>query len=270
MSSAFFSNPRSNPELKCLREIALLPRTPQLQDYFSGVMATLSQYFSVGYGALILQGPQKDWLQVEALYGMGKEEHPLNFSNRTGMIGKAFELKQPMAIHHFNQEPFYEEMAKKAKRIEKIRLPLLCCPLTAQDGPFGVINMSSLYGPRDEFTEDFQFLYVLSAVISPVIRNYQVKKEEPLAKPEKSKLRFSLLEEVLEDRLSEFLDKIAPYAESKARIGILDDIVAVVEKILIRAALRKVDNVQVAAAHLLGINRNTLRKKMKELKIKVR
>jgi len=66
MSSTFFSNPRSNPELKCLREIALLPRTPQLQDYFSGVMAVLSQYFSVGYGALILQGPQKEWLQVES------------------------------------------------------------------------------------------------------------------------------------------------------------------------------------------------------------
>ena len=233
-------------------------------------MTILSQYFSVGYGVLILQGPQKDCLQVEALYGMGKEDHPLSCSNRTGTIGKAFESRQPTAIQHLNQEPFYEEVAKKAKRIEKIRLPLLCLPLTAQDGSFGVINMTSLYGPRDELTEDFQFLHVLSAVISPVIRNYQARNEDPPARTEKSKMKFSLLEEVLEDRLSELLDKIAPYTESKARIGILDDIVAVVEKILIRAALGKVDNVQVAAAQLLGINRNTLRKKMKELKIKSR
>jgi DNA-binding NtrC family response regulator len=39
---------------------------------------------------------------------------------------------------------------------------------------------------------------------------------------------------------------------------------------LIRSALEKEDYVQVAAAQILGINRNTLTKKMKELKIKPR
>ena len=64
--------------------------------------------------------------------------------------------------------------------------------------------------------------------------------------------------------------KIDPYVESKARMRLLDDIIAVVEKILIKSALERVDHVQVAAAQLLGINRNTLRKKMKDLKIKSR
>jgi DNA-binding protein Fis len=58
--------------------------------------------------------------------------------------------------------------------------------------------------------------------------------------------------------------------ETKAKMGIFDDIIRLVERILIKSALEKVDYVQVAAAQLLGINRNTLRKKMKELKIKVR
>jgi DNA-binding protein Fis len=58
--------------------------------------------------------------------------------------------------------------------------------------------------------------------------------------------------------------------ESKAKLGLLDDIVALIEKILIKSALKRVENVQTAAAQLLGINRNTLRKKMKELKIKAR
>jgi DNA-binding protein Fis len=53
-------------------------------------------------------------------------------------------------------------------------------------------------------------------------------------------------------------------------MGIFDDIIRVVERILIKSALERVDHVQIAAAQFLGINRNTLRKKMKELKIKVR
>jgi DNA-binding protein Fis len=51
---------------------------------------------------------------------------------------------------------------------------------------------------------------------------------------------------------------------------LFDDIIAIVEKILIKAALIRVGNVQVAAAQLLGINRNTLRKKMQDLKIKTK
>jgi two-component system nitrogen regulation response regulator GlnG len=53
-------------------------------------------------------------------------------------------------------------------------------------------------------------------------------------------------------------------------LGIFDDIIRVVEKILIKSALERVDHVQITAAQLLGINRNTLRKKIKELKIRPR
>ncbi len=56
--------------------------------------------------------------------------------------------------------------------------------------------------------------------------------------------------------------------ESKAKLGFLDDIVCIVERILIKAAMEKVGHVQISAAQLLGINRNTLRKKIKDLKIK--
>ena len=72
------------------------------------------------------------------------------------------------------------------------------------------------------------------------------------------------------ERLGEVLNKVDPYVEAKLKSGLLDDIVALVEKILIQSALERVDYVQVAAAQLLGINRNTLRKKMKDLKIKSR
>ncbi len=269
MPATFFINPRSNPELRSLHDIILLPQPSHLQDYFIGVMAILSEYFSIRYSALFLQDPQRDSLHVEALYGIEKEIHPFACPSQKGTIGKVLESRQPMVIQNLNQEPLYEEMMKGQKRAEKIEAPLLCIPLMTGDEPLGVINMNSLYGPRHEFIEDFQFLSVLSAILSPVIKSYHFKKNEFLAKESKLKSRSHLLDEILEQKLVEVLNKIDPYVETKTKMGIFDDIIRVVEKILIKSALERVDHVQIAAAQFLGINRNTLRKKMKELKIKV-
>jgi DNA-binding protein Fis len=175
-----------------------------------------------------------------------------------------------MAILNLSQEPLYEEMMKSQKRVEKIQPPLLCIPLIADDETMGVINVNSLYGPRNEFVEDLQFLSILSTILSPVIKNYQLKKGEALSKDNKPKARSHLLDEILEQKMAEVLNKIDPYVETKTKMRIFDDIIRVVEKILIKSALERVDHVQIAAAQLLGINRNTLRKKMKELKIKGR
>jgi DNA-binding protein Fis len=51
--------------------------------------------------------------------------------------------------------------------------------------------------------------------------------------------------------------------------GLFHDVMSIVERILITMALKKTNNVQVAAAQFLGINRNTLHKKIKELGIKI-
>jgi Fis family transcriptional regulator len=270
MSSIFFANPRSNPELRSLYEIVQLPPQNHLQDYFLGAMGILSQYFPIKYSALFLQDSQKVSLQVEAIYGIEKEVHPPTCSNQKGTIWKALELKQPMVIQDLSQEPFYEAMMKNPKWTEKIHLPLLCIPLSPDEESMGVMNMNSLYGPREELAEDFQFLSILSAILSPVIKNYRLKKTGPLAQESKLKAKSHLLDEILEQKLVEVLNKIDPYVESKTKMGIYDDIIRLVEKILIKSALERVDHVQIAAAQFLGINRNTLRKKMKELKIKVR
>jgi len=270
MPSPFFINPQSNPELRSLHEIIHLPQQNHLQDYFLGVMAILSEYFSIKYSALFLQDPQKESLRMEALYGIEKEIHPLTCPSQKGTIGRVLESRQPMVIQNLSQEPLYDEMMKSQKRIEKIQAPLLCIPLMAGEEPMGVINVNSLYGPRHEFVEDIRFLSILGAILSPVIKNYHLKRTESLAKDGKTKARSHLLDEILEEKLVEVLNKIDPYVETKTKMGIFDDIIRVVERILIKSALEKVDHVQIAAAQFLGINRNTLRKKMKELKIKGR
>jgi len=270
MSSAFFINPRSNPELRSLYEIILLPPQNHLEDYFLGVMAILSEHFSMKYSALFIQNSKKDSLQIEALYGVEKEMHPSTCSSQKGTMGKVIESRQPMAIQNLSQEPLYEEMVRAQKRHERIQPPLLCIPLITEGEPMGVININSLYGPRQDLAEDFQFLSILSAILSPVIKNYQQKKGNFLTKDDKSSTRSHLLDEILEQKLAEVLYKIDPYVETKTKMVIFDDIIRVVEKILIKSALERENHVQIKAAQLLGINRNTLRKKVKELKIKPR
>jgi transcriptional regulator with GAF, ATPase, and Fis domain len=270
MLSTSFGNPQSNPELRSLYEIILLPPLNHLQDYFLRVIAILSGYFSIKYSALFLQDPQKDSLHVEALYGIEKEMHPLTCSSQKGTIGKVLGSRQPMVIQNLSQEPLYEEMMKSQKRIEKIQPPLLCVPLITDDESMGVINVNSLYGPGHGFVEDFQFLSILSAILSPAIKNYHQKTAGPRAKDGRPKAGSHLLDELLEQKLVEVLNKIDPYVETKTKMKIYNDIIRLVEKILIKSALNRVDHVQIAAAQFLGINRNTLRKKMKELKIKAR
>ena len=270
MLSSFFVNPRSNPELRSLFEVASIPQTElSLPDYFGKVMTTLSSHFPIGYSALILRDPLKEYLRVEGLYGVDREIHPVGCPCRKGPIGQVLESQQPMAIQSLSEEPLYDEITKGRRRTDKIQPPLLCVPLMTDDGPFGVINVNSIYGPRAELTQDFEFLSILSAILSPPIRSYQMRKQEGLAKGGKAKAKSTQLEDLLKERLVEFLNKIDPYVETRARMTLLDDIVATVEKILIRAALEKVNYVQVAAAQLLGINRNTLRKKIMDLKIKL-
>ncbi len=270
MSPTFFTNPRSNPELRSLYEIIFLPQQKNLQYYFDAVMATLSEYFSIKYSSLLLRHPQDDSLHVEALYGTEKEIHPLACPSRGGKIGTVLESRRPDTIQNLAQEPLYEGMTKDQKRSEKIQSPLLCIPLFSDDGPLGVMNINSLYGPRQEFVEDFQFLCIVSAIISPIIKDYHQKKIGVSVKDGKAKAKSSFLDEILEQKLAEVLNKIDPYVEKKAKMAIFDDIIRVVERILITSALERVNHVQIAAAQLLGINRNTLRKKIKELKIKTR
>jgi len=241
----------------------------QFQEYFMGVMTTLYQHFPVSYSAILLQDAKKESLHVEALYGMTWEVHPHQGPCEKGVIGEVLKTRQPMPIQNVSQEPFYDETSKAPKSVHKIQAPLLCIPLVIENEAIGVMNISSLYGSRDEFAQDFHFLSILSAILSPVVNNHHLKKTEHHDGAKKTK-KTLLLEEILQERLTEVLNKIDPYVESKSRTGLLNDIVSLVEKILIKSAMERVGYVQTSAAQLLGINRNTLRTKIKEMKIKFR
>jgi len=78
--------------------------------------------------------------------------------------------------------------------------------------------------------------------------------------------------EVLPERLTEAIERhLRPYLESGLPVsGLYDQIMAEVERPLIGLVLRATAGNQIRAAAMLGLNRNTLRKKMRELDITAR
>jgi len=77
------------------------------------------------------------------------------------------------------------------------------------------------------------------------------------------------LKEILDTKLDYIVGQIAQSGscDKGGKEDLYHQIISTVEKSLIRAALKHADSTQVKAAQLLGINRNTLRKKIKELGI---
>ena len=69
----------------------------------------------------------------------------------------------------------------------------------------------------------------------------------------------------LEEKLKRYLKKLAKLERS----NLYDTVISEVEKSLISLVLKETDGNQLKAARALGINRNTLRAKIKEYKIHI-
>ena len=73
------------------------------------------------------------------------------------------------------------------------------------------------------------------------------------------------IEEVLEKKLEELVLVLRSGDDHKSRL--YEDILDIVERGLIKIALRRSNQVKTSAASFLGINRNTFQKKMTQLGI---
>ena len=68
---------------------------------------------------------------------------------------------------------------------------------------------------------------------------------------------------VLEEHIAGWIGRVERTGHWKRKSDIHQRLMAEVEKIVIRAALEKADFIQIDAADFLGINRNTLAKKIR-------
>ncbi len=77
---------------------------------------------------------------------------------------------------------------------------------------------------------------------------------------------FPLIEEILEMRIDKVVTILG--CNGNGKDGVYDEVLSMVEKALIKIAMRRSNNVKTAAADFLGINRNTLHSKIQKLKIR--
>jgi DNA-binding protein Fis len=99
----------------------------------------------------------------------------------------------------------------------------------------------------------FMALNKQRSVVDPVVRDRQSTPS-------------SVAEEILEKKLDDIATILCKMGTDKKN-RIYEEIMAMVERSLVRIALRRSNNVKSAAAVYLGINRNTFQKKMVNLGI---
>lgn len=86
------------------------------------------------------------------------------------------------------------------------------------------------------------------------------------AESEDNRVSYSVVEDILEKKIEDIVNLLGSVEKGKSTLHA--DVMSLVERCLIRIALRRCEDVKTSAAGFLGINRNTLHKKMEELNIK--
>lgn len=117
------------------------------------------------------------------------------------------------------------------------------------------VAVDRLFDESVDPVEDMRLLSTAASLIGPRFgRRRKKKKSGNGGKP---------LGRVLQKHIKAWVEPLDP-SRNMLRSDLYDRVISEVEKILLAAALEKTDHVQTEAARFLGINRNTLSRKMKK------
>ncbi|HEX9741943.1 MAG TPA: helix-turn-helix domain-containing protein [Nitrospiraceae bacterium] len=146
-------------------------------------------------------------------------------------------------------------------------------PRAALKQGFDAVLIEARRGALHEFTEMSQLVEPSRAMIVMGSRSVLARSAEILQAMMSGPGRLFtrsrqnvVLEEIIESKLGEFVKGMR---NGSAR-NLHPMLISAVERPLIAHALKETNGNQIQAAHLLGMNRNTLRKKITELKIPVK
>ncbi len=252
-----------------------------LQETFPQVFSILGKQMGVKRGGLLLRGEESaDW-EIKGSHGISGEDLKKRKEYfGSGVVPKILEKGQIAAVLENGEALwFYDGKSKGAPK--RANTTFLCAPLKMQGAINGVLGVDHFFEDPVAVTEDLGLLMEVSGLISEALlmrkhmasenralleENWSFRKElENLGRSVPKARKKISLTEILEERLARMIAEIKVDPRSNGHL--YDDVLNVVERTLLKSALEKTKHVQLKTARFLGINRNTLRRKIKEFGI---
>jgi len=244
-------------ELDLLHRISeRLPSLSTSRERFLHVMEMLEEAFGKKYGTLTLLNHSRGKILLEVAFGHPNTQQDCVQGFSPAIMDEVLTRARPMVFNQIIQKP----LPSPSKSLQDKDTVLLCVPIINNTEVVGVMGTNPIYRGTVSFEKDIRLLQVIACI---AFQNVPLPEDDPGSLKESP--GDPPLDKILEEKLRRMIEKVDPRTES--RCALLPDIVRLVEKIVIKWALRRHHSVQTKAALFLGINRNTLRKKMQDLNI---
>lgn len=267
---------------RTLYEIArIINSALSIEEALPQVLRVLAKQMGIKRGGIIWWNIENNKWEIGAAHGISGEEMKRRkdyFSQN--IIETLMEKGQMAAILNKGADIwFYDDRTKNLP--PRVHISFLCAPIKIQGTITAIIGVDHLFAEPIKITEDFLLMEEICQLIADGLKirkamaaeartlleeNWIFRKElEALGKSVPNAARKIPLTEILEERISRMITEMKVDPRSNGHL--YEDVIKVVERTLLSSALKKTKYVQLQTARFLGINRNTLRRKMKELGI---
>ena len=273
---------KAGSRLKALYEIAkALNSSLELKEACPRVLSILSQQLGMKRGGFLFLNPESSEWEMSGAQGLSADEMKRRKEYfGCGVVQRILEKGQMGAVVDGGENVWlYDGKGKSAPK--RPSTSFLCGPVKIQGAITGIIGVDHFYEEPMAVTEDLNLLGEVCALIAEAMsmrkamadenrslleENWSFRKElETLGRNVPKARRRISLTEILEERIARMVAEMKVDPRSNGRL--YEDVLNVVERTLLISALEKTKHVQLKTARFLGINRNTLRRKMKELGI---
>lgn len=268
-----------------LRSLCEITRTLnssfELKETYGSILSILSRQMGMKRGAfLVLSAESNEW-EIGAAQGLSGEEMKRRKEYfGSGVIKRILEKGQMAAVTDGGENIWLFDGRGKTPP-KRSSASFLCAPLRFQGAIVAFLGVDRVFEEPVAITEDFGVLGEICSLMNEAMlmrktittenralveENWSFRKElETLGRTVPKVRRRISLTEFLEDRLGRMISEMKVDPRSNGHL--YDDVLSVVERTLLKSALEKTRHIQSKTARFLGINRNTLRRKIKELGI---
>jgi transcriptional regulator with GAF, ATPase, and Fis domain len=252
-----------------------------LRESYPKILTVLAQQLGMKRGGLLLLNAESNDWEMGGSQGLSPEEMKRRKEYfGSGVILRILEKGQATAIVEGGENLWvYDSKSRNVPKRGGVQF--LCAPVKVQGTIAGILGADPFFKDPIPVTEDLNLLGEICTLIGDAItmrkaiaaenralleENWSFRKELETLGRTLSKVRKRIsLTEILEERITRMIAEMK--LDPRSNGCLYNEVLNVVERALLKSSLEKTKHVQLKTARFLGINRNTLRRKIKELGI---